>query len=456
MATREEDLFAHLLVMRDQRMATDLGHGLTRPLFDFDASIPVVRDGRVAPSACPLPRSGPGSMGLSYEWSSAHQDQFQEVLEPLIDRDRWDSLVAEFGTMWANTTQARGEWAALWLEPLAPGVGAVLHELGKTKQFRVLRQYEATRDFTVEIDWETGEILTPSFEAPDYETQPIQLDDKRLPADIKPVRSLYRAMLIAERGMTEWFSQRYHHPQYPQPQTCLVCERLYWPQALSNSEFTYTGHFLFCPSCVRMKTRDVWGVGGLKPRQLRGLLIDIVQMFYEKMNVVPAQQTKSQPIAGLSVDMQREVMPLVMLLPTGDTVKTHFGSWKEFLSEAGLIEARKSRRGQSGYTSTARCGHKTYSLGERAVCDYLTEHGIEHDKEPVYPQHDELNQNASLRADWVVGDCWVELAGRMTKEDYAETMEHKKQLAEINGIRLLVLLPSDLTNLDPIRNRYWT
>ena len=454
--SRQEELLSNLLVLRDQALATKLDDGLTRPLYEYDSSMPVIRDGVVTPSPCPLPRGFAGTLGLAYEWSSEHQQAFQEVVEPLLDKDRWDTLVSEFGTMWANATQTRGEMAALWLEPLAPGIASDLHELGKTKQFRSLRQYEPAWNLTIEVNLDTGEIVTPEFGTVDYESRPIQLGDERLPEDTKPLRSSYRAMRIAERGMTEWFSKRYNYPDYPQPQSCLVCEELYWPQTLDTLSFTYNGNFEFCPSCVRMKTRDVWNLGSIKPKSLKGLLVEIVQMFYEKTNVVPAQGTKQQPIAGLSVEQQRELLPLVMLLPTGDTVKKHFGSWKEYLSQAGLIQAQRSKRGQSGYTSTARCGHKTFSLGERAVCDYLTEHGIEHEKEPVYPQHDELNPNGNLRADWVVGDCWVELAGRMTKDDYAATMAQKKQLAQLNGIRLLVLLPSELTNLDPIRNRYWT
>ena len=55
-----------------------------------------------------------------------------------------------------------------------------------------------------------------------------------------------------------------------------------------------------------------------------------------------------------------------------------------------------------------------------------------------------------LRADWLIGDCWVELAGRMSDAKYAEKMALKQDLAQQLGLRHLVLLPLEVKRLSLI------
>ena len=119
MNSRQEKLLSNLLTLRGQALATKLDDGLTRPLYEYDSSMPVIRDGVVTPGPCPVYRGFAGTLGLAYEWSSEHPQAFQEVVEPLLDKDEWDILVYEFRTMWVNATQTRGDMAALCLEPLA-------------------------------------------------------------------------------------------------------------------------------------------------------------------------------------------------------------------------------------------------------------------------------------------------------------------------------------------------
>jgi 2-oxoglutarate dehydrogenase complex dehydrogenase (E1) component-like enzyme len=87
-------------------------------------------------------------------------------------------------------------------------------------------------------------------------------------------------------------------------------------------------------------------------------------------------------------------------------------------------------------------------LGERAVCDWLYARGIAHTTEPQYPRHPEFNPSERLRADWQLGNTFVEFAGMMTSEAYAKKISAKRQLAAAYGIPLVVILPEDLLHLD--------
>jgi hypothetical protein len=145
---------------------------------------------------------------------------------------------------------------------------------------------------------------------------------------------------------------------------------------------------------------------------------------------------------------------MLLLMPTADTAKATFGSWREYLHAAGLLD-QAPRKGHSGYVTVANDGHIALSIGERIICDWLHSRGIAHEKEPKYPVHPELNADGRLRGDWLINDCWVEFAGRMDDPKYAKQMERKQRLAKACGLRHLVLLPVELRQLDAIAESHW-
>lgn len=123
--------------------------------------------------------------------------------------------------------------------------------------------------------------------------------------------------------------------------------------------------------------------------------------------------------------------------------------WTLLLEKTGLAEAglRLSR----GTLVRARDGHRCLSLGEKAVCDFLHQFGIRHDREPLYPMDADFNPTGRRRADWVLADgTFVELWGLPGNPAYLAKMLQKRQLAVRHNLRLIEVTGRDLTRLPVI------
>ena len=120
--------------------------------------------------------------------------------------------------------------------------------------------------------------------------------------------------------------------------------------------------------------------------------------------------------------------------------------WTHILEQSGT--APEGLRTSRGTLVRARDGHLCLSLRERAVCDFLHQHDIEHDREPLYPSDELLNPNGLRRADWILTDgTLVELWGMLNDPAYAAKMIEKRQLAQRHKIRLVELTDADLPHL---------
>ncbi len=128
-------------------------------------------------------------------------------------------------------------------------------------------------------------------------------------------------------------------------------------------------------------------------------------------------------------------------------------AWTLLLEAAGFAEfgLRTSR----GTLIRARDGHLCLSLRERAVCDFLHQHGIEHDREPPYPRDPDYNPSGLRRADWKLNDgTFVEFWGMTTNPQYAAKTVEKRQLAQRHRIRLIELDDDSLANLSETFGRW--
>lgn len=101
-----------------------------------------------------------------------------------------------------------------------------------------------------------------------------------------------------------------------------------------------------------------------------------------------------------------------------------------------------------GYRCVAKDGHICLSLDELAIDNWMHDHGIEHEKEPMYPHHAEFNPNGRMRADWKAGDYYVEYFGLAGEPAYDEKIARKMNLARILEVPLLAIYPEDMRNLD--------
>ncbi|MBT2532394.1 hypothetical protein J7E83_09685 [Arthrobacter sp. ISL-48] len=153
----------------------------------------------------------------------------------------------------------------------------------------------------------------------------------------------------------------------------------------------------------------------------------------------------------LHIDPNVPVSPRVVdkLLLLRFAIRRRRFPWTFLLEEAGFAESglRLSR----GTLIRARDGHRCLSLGEKAVCDFLHQYGIKHDREPSYPVDADLNLSGRRRADWRLGDgTFVELWGLPNDPAYAAKMLQKRELAARHGLMLVELTDRDIGKLPHI------
>lgn len=152
---------------------------------------------------------------------------------------------------------------------------------------------------------------------------------------------------------------------------------------------------------------------------------------------LPTQPVEKQIAAG----------KILLKMPAYEIYIEEFGDWLKCLSLAGVLDDghRKTSR---GIQCLANDGHLCLSLGEKAIDDWLSNHNVTHEKESFYPFDEKLNPNKLSRTDWKIGNIFIEYAGLMDNVEYASKMKRKRQLAEKNGLDLIIIEPADLFSLD--------
>ncbi len=133
-----------------------------------------------------------------------------------------------------------------------------------------------------------------------------------------------------------------------------------------------------------------------------------------------------------------ELLELLRESPSSARVKSVFGTWFEALLAAGLLEDG-TRRNARGIQTLARDGHMCFSLGEKTIDDWLYENGIPHEREPAYPE-------GNYRADWLVGDVFVEYFGLTGDAAYDAKAEEKKRICKRHNVKLVAIFPKDLAS----------
>ena len=150
----------------------------------------------------------------------------------------------------------------------------------------------------------------------------------------------------------------------------------------------------------------------------------------------------------LHIDPNAPVSPRVVdkLLLLRFAIRRRKFPWTFLLEEAGFAES--ALRLSRGTLIRARDGHRCLSLGEKAVCDFLHQYGIKHDREPTYPMDSDFNLSGRRRADWRLGDgTFVEFWGLPNDPIYAAKMLQKRELAARHGLILIELTARDIGKL---------
>jgi len=233
---------------------------------------------------------------------------------------------------------------------------------------------------------------------------------------------------------------------------CVLCGSTFYPQ--SQHEWVGLVPPIYCGICLEMgmsASTDFFRKLGFNSEERIANFTTGIQIYADYFGFIPSVSNQKRTVlsqlfvSGIDIEELNFAMKVSSLLPWKDTVSDLFGSWAHLLENSGLLSARQ--RGRGGHQSIASDGHHCLSLGERAICEFLTKNGIVHDKEPMYPHHEVLNPNGLLRGDFLVNGMIIEFAGMMSNSEYAERMAEKQKIAKAHKIGWMKLEASSLNDL---------
>lgn len=145
-------------------------------------------------------------------------------------------------------------------------------------------------------------------------------------------------------------------------------------------------------------------------------------------------------------DQPRDAAEIDQLLVLRWAVRHRRWAWTRLLLDANL--GGGGIRLARGTVVKASDGHLCLSMSEKVVDDFLHSHGIQHEREPLYPFDPELNANGKRRADWILADgTLIEFWGMPSNPEYASKMAEKQRLASRFGIPLVGLTEPELPKL---------
>ncbi|MGO8753838.1 MAG: hypothetical protein ACLQHK_01250 [Gallionellaceae bacterium] len=226
--------------------------------------------------------------------------------------------------------------------------------------------------------------------------------------------------------------------------TCPLCGESFQEESLPHPlvKRLGIGHLDFCSPCLKDR---ILSTGS--DTATRTEIVDFLNQLTVVLERVPAQGVGEgmDDLIDLPFDKRLELLLLLKDKPSVKRVKEIFGSWLKALIDSGaLIDG--TRETPRGIHTIALDGHTCLSLGEKTIDDYLYRRGIPHHKEPKYPE-------GNYRADFLVGDVFIEYFGLTGDATYDVRAKEKIRLCKVHGIRLIALYPKDLITMANIEKR---
>lgn len=235
---------------------------------------------------------------------------------------------------------------------------------------------------------------------------------------------------------------------------CLICGRSYFVGGVFLETLLVAQTDRLCSCCVYSATL-VNGVSSAPALYAWTATREVaswaaLRVLTDEGGGPPSRPALSRLVWRDEEDLVRQAL-LRIPLPKKVAEPREVPPWTTLLQDAGVLAGgwRPSR----GVYSMAQDGHPCRSMLERHVDDWLHAHSIKHDVEPAYPYDVDLNPTG-MRADWLIDGVLVEAAGMMTKSEYADRIERKKDLAAKSGIDLIVLTENDLGCLERVFARW--
>ncbi|RLC26583.1 MAG: hypothetical protein DRH37_11575 [Deltaproteobacteria bacterium] len=231
----------------------------------------------------------------------------------------------------------------------------------------------------------------------------------------------------------------------PEWKKCLLCNKKFIESSLPYPLVQRFGvdRLHYCSPCLRDSVLQNSGDPKLSKQKTLIFLRDLA-VILEK---VPTQGFGEGVADFHSMDDEQRlaILKILQRKPSTNRVKEIFGSWLKALIEAGILEDGTWRTTR-GIQTIARDGHVCLSLGEKTIDDYLFEQGISHEIEPHYPE-------GNYRADFLVGDIFIEYFGLKGNLQYDQKTKLKQKLCKKHGIRLISIYPEDLVSIKKLHRK---
>ena len=240
---------------------------------------------------------------------------------------------------------------------------------------------------------------------------------------------------VISRKIEAWY---YEHSEYRE---CKICCNEFRVIDLPN--WMYHGSNGIDNCCFQCEIVD---------EPTKEQLLNLIPQFIKSCGFIP--NSEASPLnysfsSRLNNEKWIEAIKQFGKMGTINHVKKHFGSWFLGLKESGslpngvLVTSR-------GIKCLADDGHQCLSLDEQFIDNWLYSNGIEHEREPHYPKHSILNPYGRRRADWKIGDYFVEYFGLAGNPSYDRKTLEKTKLALAENIKLITILPNQINELDKI------
>lgn len=230
----------------------------------------------------------------------------------------------------------------------------------------------------------------------------------------------------------------------PEWKICPICENEFIENTLPCSLVRRLGinQIDFCAPCLS----DILFSNG-NVHSTKYQILDYIVNLTEAIQRIPPQNfgEGTYDIHDLSTKQRLKVLKILKNKPSEEQVKRKFNSWFNALIEAGVLDddAQKLSRGTR---CRANDGHICLSLGEKTIDDLLDSVGIQHEKEPKYPE-------GNYRADFKVNDIFIEYFGLKGQPEYDKKIKIKKRICKKHGIKLFSIYPRDLMNSKTLKNK---
>lgn len=235
----------------------------------------------------------------------------------------------------------------------------------------------------------------------------------------------------------------------PQIRPCDGCGREFSEDSIPPNLAGLAGYYLgFCYDCLNQAFYRLIYPHKETTASREELIAKLVDLCGVLEQIPQAQFAHGPKLPlGIQPEKAKVIIRALMSFPVYTAYVSEFGSWFKALLAVGALKDEPLRTAR-GYKTVASDGHECYSLPELTIDNWLSNHALKHEKEPLYPFHPTLNQSGRLRADWKADDCYIEYFGMMEESDYRDKAEAKVKLAKDIGLPLVVILPEDIFKLD--------